>query len=107
VGGADPIPDSHMTASSFRSISTGPSFARLGGTSGAWCPSQEEKIATVPNFYLQVSSITFDMGLFVICFSILTASSYHGGYFKLSALLGLSLLLCLFGKRLFVPKGKC
>ena len=62
-----PIPDSHLTASShFLEVGL-PSRARLG-EQGAWCPSEEEKNAVVPNFYLQVCSITFDMGLFVICF---------------------------------------
>ena len=58
VGGTSPIPDGHMTASSYLIGGTGthflPSNARLNGTS-AWCPSKEEMDAPVPTMYIQVS----------------------------------------------------
>jgi len=60
VGGDVPIPDSHMTASSQLFFLGIPSRARLGGQK-AWCPSEEEKNAAVPNFYLQVSLNTFNL----------------------------------------------
>jgi len=57
VGGANPIPDGYMTASSIYSTSYQAHFARLHGT-GGWGASQAELDAPVPNIFLQVSSDT-------------------------------------------------
>ena len=63
VGGANPIPDVHMTASSYLIGVTGihflPSNARLNGTS-AWCPSTAEIDAPIPTMYIQVSLSAFN-----------------------------------------------
>ena len=65
VGGATPIPDDHMTATSVHYIFS-PYKARLYEES-AWCPSLEEVGAPAPNMYLQVSLTTFKLGWVVLC----------------------------------------
>jgi len=85
VGGATPIPDAHMTASSWYSetgwniITHLPHYARLHGTS-AWCSSTAEKDASVPNMYLQVSITIFKLRWSVVCLdNHLTIRSHHCG----------------------------
>jgi len=55
MGGATPIPDSYITASSQYGTGSGsaPHQARLQN-SRAWCPSTAEKDAAVPAMWLQV-----------------------------------------------------
>jgi len=54
MGGSNPIPDSHMTASSVFNTQCLPNFARLHGQY-AWSASQAELDAPVPNLYIQVN----------------------------------------------------
>jgi len=63
VTGANPIPDSHMTATSYLGspYNNLPQNARLHGPS-AWMPSFAELEDPLSNFYLQVSLGTFDLG---------------------------------------------
>ena len=55
MGGATPIPDSYMTASSYwnNDVKSAPYTARLYNSLG-WCPSTAEKDAAVPAMWLQV-----------------------------------------------------
>jgi len=62
MGGANPIPDSHMLATSYLASPPNlPHYARLHGSS-AWCPSFAERDDPLSNFYLQVSLDNFDLG---------------------------------------------
>jgi len=65
VGGATPIPDSYMTASSVYAAHRMPFNARINGTS-AWCASTLERDATEPNMYLQVSLCIVKLGCVVV-----------------------------------------
>ena len=53
VSGSNPIPDTHMTASTEYSASWAAYYARLNGVN-AWLPTQAERDTVPPNFYIQV-----------------------------------------------------
>jgi len=55
MGGVNPIPDSHMTASSFHSTNYQPHRGRFSESNYAWVPASSETSAPVPNMYIQVS----------------------------------------------------
>ena len=63
VTGSIPVPDAYMTASSFYEDATyncRPYLARLHGST-AWRPTNAERDAPVPNFYIQVSFDTLGL----------------------------------------------